>query len=114
MPNELVEKGMRLFKNVPLPGRKSEEEEQPPVDFNQAGGDIEFQDEPEGQLVRVYNGRGWVKGRIQGNEGGNYQVKIKNRGGFGTKVISAPPDRVLTEEEAKSLRGSSGSTRIRR
>lgn len=111
MPSEIVEKGMRLFKNVPIPGKNREEEQV--VDFGE-GGDIDFEENPQGQLVRVSNGRGWVKGRIQGTDGDMYKVKIKNRGGFGTKVITVPPDRVLTEDEAKALRGASGSTRIRR
>ena len=112
MPNELVEKGMRLFKNVPLPGREQSKEEV--VDFNEMGGDIDLEDKPQGQLVRVSNGRGWVKGRVQSTDGENYKVKIKNRGGFGHKVITVAADRVLTEDEAKALKGASGSTRIRR
>ena len=111
MASEIVTKGMRLFKNVPLPGREKEEEI---VDFSQTGGDIELEDQPKGQLVRVSNGRGWVKGRVVGGDGENFKVKIKNRGGFGTKVIDVPSDRVLTESEAKALKGTSGSTRIRR
>ncbi len=72
--------------------------------------DLEFEDDSSPVYISV--GRRWYKGRVLSHDGDTYHVSYKTARGPKEEWVNE--DRVLTEEEKRSIAKSSGYTRISR